>query len=508
MSRISESGLEKSLWKTTEKLRKNIETSEFKHLVLGLIFLKYISDSFEETYREIENGEGVYGMSDPEDRDEYIAKAAFYVPQEARWSYLRKNANQVGIGGLIDSAMDAIEAENPMLKDVLPKVYGRDNLDRNSLKGLIYAVSNIEMGDVRSSHEDMLGNVFEYFLGEFDQAAGKQGGQFYTPRSLVELLVTMLEPYKGSVYDPCCGSGGMFIQSEKFVKEHQGKIDDITIYGQESNQTTWKLTKMNLEIRGIDSSQVKWNNEGSFLKDAHPDLKADYIMANPPFAGRDWWDSKLTSDKRWLYGIPPKRSSDYAWIQHIVSHMSPTGKAAIILGNNSLSNKIGSEHKIRRSMIQDGNIVECIVDLPAGLFTNTEIPVSLWFLNLGRKNGHLRRKEILFINARNLGELVDRRRKSLTVEDIRTISDTYHMWIKGEESYKDVKGFCASAPLKKVYELDCVLTPIRYVGVADIYIDKIDFRKCFTELITEFEAQLAEEESINRNLIEMLRNVN
>src|SRR3989338_5367694 len=329
--------LEKQLGKAADKLRKNIDAAEYKHVVFGLIFLKYISDSFEEMYTKLRKGEGEMAGADPEDKDEYKAENIFFVPSEARWSFLLAKAKQPDIGGHVDAAMDAIEKENPILKGVLPKVFARQNLDPASLGGLIDLVGNIALGDAKARSADVLGHVFEYFLGEFALAEGKQGGQFYTPRSIVELLVAMLEPYKGRVFDPCCGSGGMFVQSEKFVEEHQGRVNDISIYGQESNQTTWRLAKINLAIRGIDSSQVKWNNEGSFLNNAHKDLKADYIIANHPFNDSDWSGDLLRSDGRWQLGTPPEGNANYAWIQHFLYHLAQTGIAGFVLAKGSLT---------------------------------------------------------------------------------------------------------------------------------------------------------------------------
>jgi type I restriction enzyme M protein len=325
-----EEPLEKQLWKAADKLRKNIDAAEYKHVVLGLIFLKYISDAFEGMFAKLEKGEGEYAGADPEDKDEYKAENIFFVPPEARWSFLQAKATQPDIGTFVDGAMDAIETENSSLRGVLPKVFARQNLDPTSLGGLINLVSNIALGDAKARSADVLGHVFEYFLGEFALAEGKQGGQFYTPRSIVELLVAMLEPYKGRVFDPCCGSGGMFVQSERFVEEHQGRINDISIYGQESNQTTWRLAKMNLAIRGIDSSQVKWNNEGSFLNDAHKDLKADFVIANPPFNDSDWSGDLLRGDGRWQYGVPPTGNANFGWLQHFVYHLAPTGRAGVV----------------------------------------------------------------------------------------------------------------------------------------------------------------------------------
>src|SRR5574344_1622918 len=369
---VAEEPLEKQLWKSADKLRKNIDAAEYKHVVLGLIFLKYISDAFEELYAKLK-AEEIQG-ADPEDRDEYKAENVFFVPQEARWKLLLSKAKQPDIGKFVDDAMDAIEKENASLKGVLPKVYARQNLDPTSLGELIDLVSNIALGDLKSRSADVLGHVFEYFLGEFALAEGKKGGQFYTPRSVVELLVQMLEPYKGRVLDPCCGSGGMFVQSEKFVKSHQGLVNDISIYGQESNQTTWRLCKMNLAIRGMNSEHVKWNSEGSFLNDAHKDLKADYIIANPPFNVSDWSGEQLVGDARWSLGTPPAGNANFAWMQHFLYHMSPKGQAGVVLAKGALTSKTSGEGEIRAALVKDANVIDCIVNLPAKLFLNTQIP--------------------------------------------------------------------------------------------------------------------------------------
>jgi type I restriction enzyme M protein len=446
----TEEPLEKQLWKTADKLRKNIDAAEYKHVVLGLIFLKYISDAFEELYAKLkaEESQG----ADPEDKDEYKAENVFFVPPQARWNLLVSSAKQPTIGITIDAAMDAIEAENPSLKGVLPKVYARQNLDPISLGELIDLIGNIALGDAKARSADVLGHVFEYFLGEFALAEGKKGGQFYTPRSVVELLVEMLEPYQGRVFDPCCGSGGMFVQSEKFITEHQGRVNDISIYGQESNQTTWRLCKMNLAIRGIDSSQVKWNNEGSFLNDAHKDLKADYIIANPPFNVSDWGGDLLRKDGRWQFGVPPTGNANYAWIQHFLYHLAPNGQAGFVLAKGSLTSKTSGEGDIRKALIEN-NLIDCIVNLPAKLFLNTPIPASLWFMRRNRPSvvevlettdGRTfeaavpeapegtatrdRSNEILFIDARNLGHLINRRTKELSNEDIQKIANTYRKW--------------------------------------------------------------------------------
>jgi type I restriction enzyme M protein len=503
---VKEEPLETQLWKAADKLRKNIDAAEYKHVVLGLIFLKYISDAFEEMFAKLSAGEGEYAGADPEDKDEYAAENVFFVPADARWSYLLAKAKLPEIGTYVDGAMDVIEKENPSLKGVLPKVFARQNLDPTSLGGLIDLVGNIALGDAKARSADVLGHVFEYFLGEFALAEGKQGGQFYTPRSIVELLVAMLEPYKGRVFDPCCGSGGMFVQSEKFVEQHQGRINDISIYGQESNQTTWRLAKMNLAIRGIDSSQVKWNNEGSFLNDAHQDLKSDFIIANPPFNVSDWSGDLLRSDGRWQYGVPPVGNANFAWLQHFIYHLAPAGKAGVVLAKGALTSKTSGEGDIRKKLIADGNLIDCIVNLPAKLFLNTQIPAALWFMNRGRNNGQ-RKNEILFIDARNLGHLINRRTRELSAENIKQITDTYHAWCTGEGHYQDVKGFCASASLERVAELDYVLTPGRYVGLPDEE-DDFNFAERFNALKAEFEAQLIEEAELNQAIAENLAKVN
>ena len=499
--------IEKQLWKAADKLRKNIDAAEYKHIVLGLIFLKYISDAFEELHAKLASGTEEYKGADPEDRDEYKAENVFFVPEIARWSFLQAKAKQATIGKHVDAAMDAIEKDNPSLKDVLPKAFARGNLDPANLGGLIDLVGNIALGDAKSRSADVLGHVFEYFLGEFALAEGKQGGQFYTPRGIVELLVRMIEPYKGRVLDPCCGSGGMFVQSEALVKAHRGKLNDISIYGQESNQTTWRLCKMNLAIRGIDSSQVKWNNEGSFLNDSHKDLKADFVLANPPFNDSDWSGDLLRKDGRWKYGPPPAGNANYAWIQHFLYHLSPSGIAGFVLAKGSLTSKSSGEGDIRAALVE-ARLVDCIVNLPAKLFLNTQIPACLWFLSRNKANGGYRNRtdEILFIDARNEGHLINRRTKELSAEDIEWIASTYHEWRKVKGKYEDVKGFCNSAAISRVKELDYVLTPGRYVGLAEEE-DDFDFAELFTSLKAEFESQLEEEERLNTLILKNLKKV-
>jgi type I restriction enzyme M protein len=454
MAKKDNSSFEQKLFKAADKLRKNIDAAEYKHVVLGLIFLKYISESFAELYHKLEADE----WSDPEDRDEYIAENTFFVPKVARWSHIQAQAKLPSIGQTIDEAMEAIEKENTDLKNVLPQVYGKANLDKTSLGELIDLISNTELQAENENSKDLFGRVYEYFLGEFANAEGKKGGQFYTPKAIVKLMVEMIEPYKGRVYDPASGSGGMFVMSEKFVTEHSGNIKDITVYGQESNQTTWKLSKMNLAIRNINSKFVVWNTEGTFLKNAHPDLKADFVLANPPFNQKDWGVDILADDARWKYGTPPNGNANYGWMQHMLYHLAPRGVMATVLSNGSLSSNTSGEGDIRKNLV-DADLVECIVALPKQLFYNTGIPACLWFLRREKANHN---KEVLFIDASELGFMKDRVHRDFAEEHIAIIRDTYHNWRK-EENYKDVMGFCKSAALEYVKQHNYVLTPSRYV---------------------------------------------
>ena len=490
-------GLEATLWQAADKLRNNMDAAEYKHVVLGLLFLKYVSDSFEEHHAKLTNE--VSQGANPEDPDEYRADNVFWVPKEARWSVLQANAKRPEIGKVIDDAMVAIERDNKSLKGVLPKDYARPGLDKQRLGELIDLVGTIGLGDKEHRSRDILGRVYEYFLSQFASAEGKRGGQFYTPRSVVRVLVEMLAPYKGRVYDPCCGSGGMFVQSEKFIEVHGGRIGDISIYGQESNHTTWKLAAMNLAIRGI-AANLGQENADSFHKDLHPDLKADYILANPPFNSSDWGGDRLREDRRWVYGVPPASNANFAWVQHFLSHLAPNGVAGFVLANGSLSSNQSGEGEIRKNMVE-ADVVDCIVALPGQLFYSTQIPVSLWFVSRNKKNGkglegkplRDRSGEILFIDARKLGFMADRTHRDLSDEEFARITDTYHNWRgDGNGTFEDVQGFCKSAKLEEVRSHGHVLTPGRYVGAEEVEDDGEPFEEKMKSLTAQLNEQFAE----------------
>ncbi len=493
-------GFEQKLWQTADKLRNNMDAAEYKHVVLGLIFLKYISDAFKEVYDELKKDK----LSDPEDIDEYKAQNIFWVPPEARWDYLQRNAKQPTIGNLVDDAMDSIERDNPSLKGVLPKNYARPALDKQRLGELIDLIGTIGLGDRENRSKDILGRVYEYFLGQFADAEGKRGGQFYTPRSIVQLLVSMLEPYKGRVFDPCCGSGGMFVQSEKFVQAHGGRINDLSIYGQESNQTTWRLCKMNLAIRGINA-KIEWNNEGSFLNDAHKDLKADFVIANPPFNDSDWKGEMLREDVRWKFGVPPTGNANFAWVQHFIYHLAPSGVAGFVLANGSMSSNTSGEGEIRKKIVE-ADLVDCMAALPSNLFYNTTISLCLWFVARDKRNHKFkdRRGKVLFIDARKLGVMIDRRHRELTDADIKRISDTYHAWRGEGGKYSDVLGFCKSATLDEIRKHEHILTPGRYVGAEEVEEDMEEFAEKMKRLTSELSKQMQEgkklDEEIKKNL--------
>ncbi|NLZ24696.1 type I restriction-modification system subunit M [Candidatus Dojkabacteria bacterium] len=506
MANNNNHNLEQTLFKTADKLRKNIDAAEYKSIVLGLIFLKYISDSFESLHEELikQQTEG----ADPEDRDEYKAENVFFVPKEARWSYIQSRAKLPTIGGDLDNAMEVIERENTPLKGILPKVYSRPNLDKQALGGLVDLISNIQLREEADNHKDILGRIYEYFLGEFALAEGRNAGQFYTPKSIVQTMVEMIEPYNGRVYDPCSGSGGMFVMSDRFVQEHQGRRDNISIYGQESNQTTWKLCRMNLAIRGIDGTQVLWNTEGSFLNDLHPTLKADFILANPPFNDSDWSGELLRDDPRWVYGIPPVGNANYAWMQHMIYHLSPKGIMAMVLSNGSLSSNTSNEGEIRKNILK-ADLVDCILMLPKQLFYNTGIPACVWFISKNKKDGihRDRSKEVLFIDASELGTMISRTQREFSKEDIQKIADTYHEWKRKDNKYEDVKGFCKSATLEDIEKNSYVLTPGRYVGIPEEEDDGIPFEEKMSKLVKELKVNIQEGKVLDKKIKKSLKEV-
>lgn len=497
-------GFEAKLWLAADKLRNNMDAAEYKHVVLGLIFLKYISDSFEEHHAKLKAGKGDYAGANPEDPDEYRAENIFWVPPAARWSYLQNSAKQPAIGKIVDDAMVAIERDNTRLKGVLPKDYARPGLDKHRLGELIDLVGTIGLGDKESRTKDILGRVYEYFLTQFASAEGKNGGQFYTPSCVVRLLVEMLAPYKGRIYDPACGSGGMFVQSEKFVESHGGKLGDISIYGQESNATTRRLAIMNLAIRGIEADFGP-EHADTFRRDLHPDLRADYVLANPPFNDSDWF--RKDDDVRWHFGVPPKGNANFAWVQHFIHHLAPQGMAGFVLANGSMSSNQSGEGDIRRALIE-ADLVDCMVALPGQLFYSTQIPVCLWFLAKNKNDGKRRdrRKHTLFIDARKLGTLIDRVHRELTDADLEKIVSTYHAWRgeKGAGKYDDVAGFCKSATTAEIAAHGHVLTPGRYVGAEEVEDDGEPFEEKMPRLVAELNAQFAEsaklEQAIKANL--------
>ncbi len=512
-------GFEADLFRAADKLRGNMEPSDYKHVALGLIFLKHISDGFEARRAEL-LADYPDGAEDP---DEYAAENVFWVPKEARWSHLRANAKQPSIGKTIDEAMIAIEKRNESLKGVLPKDYARPALNAVMLGELIDLISGIALGRKKDEARDVLGRVYEYFLGQFAGSEGKRGGEFYTPRSVVRVMVEMIEPYKGRVYDPCCGSGGMFVQSKRFAQEHEGRIGDIAIYGQESNHTTWRLCKMNLAVRAIDAD-IRWNSEGSFHKDELRDLRADYVLANPPFNISDWGGNRLADDVRWKYGAPPAGNANFAWVQHIAHHLAPAGVAGVVLANGSMSSTQNGEGAIRRALIEgvkEGGeevpgVVDCMVALPGQLFYSTQIPVCLWFLARDKSNGVARnaklrdrRGEVLFIDARKLGRMVDRTRKELSDADIDRITRAYHAW-RGEAhagAYEDEPGFCRAATLEEIRRHGHVLTPGRYVGAAAAEADDEPFEERFAALKETLAEQFAEAEELNARIWKKLEGV-
>jgi len=518
-AKSNSSSLEHKLWQAADKMRNNMDAAEYKHVVLGLIFLKYISDAFEE-----HRGRLVRDSADPksdmyvkdekarylllEDRDEYLRDNIFWVPKEARWAFLQDNAKKPEIGKLIDEAMVAIERDNPRLKGVLPKDYARPVLDKQRLGELVDLIGTIGLGDGESRGKDILGRVYEYFLGQFANAEGKKGGQFYTPACVVKILVEMIEPYKGRVYDPCCGSGGMFVQSEKFIQAHGGRVDDIAIYGQESNPTTWKLCKMNLAIRGIDGDLGPYHAD-SFQNDLHKDLKADFILANPPFNMSDWGGERLRDDVRWKqFGVPPAGNANFAWVQHFIHHLSPVGIAAFVLANGSMSSNTSGEGEIRKNIIEK-DFVDCMIALPGQLFYNTQIPACLWFISRDKKNHKFRdrRGEVLFIDARKMGVMTDRVHKEITDEEIQKIASVYHAWRGEGGKYDDVPGFCKSVKLDEIQKNGHVLTPGRYVGAEEIEEDDEEFEEKMKSLTSELSEQFNKSKQLEQEIKKNLKGI-
>lgn len=498
-------GFEAKLWQAADKLRNNMDAAEYKHVVLGLIFLKYISDAFEEKHAALLKEKG----ADAEDPDEYLAENIFWVPKQARWEFLQGKAKLPEIGKFVDDAMLAIEKHNTRLKGILPREYSRPNLDKQRLGELIDLVGTIGLGSKENRSKDILGRVYEYFLGQFANAEGKKGGQFYTPESVVKLLVEMIEPYKGRVYDPCCGSGGMFVQSEKFIAQHGGRVGDISIYGQESNHTTRRLALMNLAIRGIEAN-LGPQNASSFSNDLHKDLRADFILANPPFNDSDWGGEKMREDVRWKYGTPPAGNANFAWVQHFIHHLAPAGNAGFVLANGSMSSNQSGEGEIRKNIIE-ADLVDCMVALPPQLFYNTPIPACLWFLTKTKKNGKFtdHRGKTLFIDARKLGALVDRVHRELTGDEVASIAGAYHAW-RGEKDageYKDVPGFCSSATLDEIKQHGYVVTPGRYTGAAELEEDSERFEDKIKRLAAELEEQFTESRKLESQVQKGLQGV-
>jgi type I restriction enzyme M protein len=515
--------LEDALWESANRLRSSMDAAEYKHVVLGLIFLKYVSDVFEQQRQKLDalsrdSTTDFYMPTEEarksllEDRDEYTGEGVFWMPEGHRWDDLRKSAKQPDIGRRIDDAMEAIERENPTLKGVLPKNYSRRELTQQTLGGLIDLFSNQDLAAEEHDTLDVLGRVFEYMLSKFANAEGKLGGEFFTPRSVVSLMVDMLEPFRGRVYDPACGSGGMFVQADRFVKAHNGQRNDISVFGQEQNPTTWRLAKMNLALRGIEANLgPQWGD--SFTNDQHPDLRADFVMANPPFNIKGWGADRLAGDARWKHGMPPATNANFAWVQHMLHHLAPTGTMATVLANGSLSSQSGGEGEIRRALIE-ADLVECIVSMPGQLFFTTQIPVTLWFLTKDKSDKAVaseraqrnRKGEVLFIDARMLGTMVSRTTKELTETDIARIADTFHSWRgePGELPYEDVRGFCASVSLDQIVEHNHVLTPGRYVGSEEAEADEEPLDGKIARLTAEVRAGFEQRAALQDRVVQAL----
>lgn len=500
--------IETTLFAAADKMWGNMDPGEYKHVALGLIFLRYVSESFQRLHDTLSEDQ----YSDAEDRDEYLAENIFWVPEKARWSFLAKNSKSPEIGIMLDDAMRAIETDNESLKGALPKVYGKESMDRGMLTGLMDLFTNFKLAG-NDEDFDLIGRVYEYFIGEFASAEGKRGGEFYTPKPVVDTLIEMIEPTKGRVYDPCCGTGGFFVQSEKFIDAHKGQKNDIAIYGQERNHTTYGLARMNLAIRGI-FAEIRWNSEGTLLKDAFPDERFDYVLANPPFNISDWSGDLLREDARWKFGAPPVGNANYAWLQHIHTHLSSKGIGGVVLANGSMSSMSGGEGEIRRAMVE-GDAVDAMVALPGQLFYGTQIPACLWILAKDKSNGVAkdaklrdRRGEVLFIDARKMGALVpgSRKQKELSQDEIAQIATAYHAW-RGEPdagAYEDVAGFCKSATTEEITKHNFVLTPGRYVGAGAVEDDGEPFEEKFTRLIGELRGQFAEGQRLEKEIEDRL----
>ena len=487
-------GFEKQIWDAACVLRGNMDASEYKNVVLGLIFLKYISDRFEEKYQAlVSEGDGF-----EEDVDEYTSEGIFFVPANARWSVIASKAHTPEIGTVIDEAMRAIEKENKRLKDILPKNFARPELDKRRLGEVVDLFTNIQMIE-HGNEKDILGRTYEYCLSKFAEQEGKLAGEFYTPSCVVRTLVEVLQPYHGRVYDPCCGSGGMFVQSAKFVESHSGNINDISVYGQDSNPTTWKMAQMNLAIRGIDADLGQYNAD-TFFNDCHPTMRADFIMANPPFNLSDWGADKLINDVRWQYGMPPAGNANFAWLQHMIYHLAPNGKIGMVLANGSLSSQSGGEGEIRKNII-NGDLVECIVAMPTQLFYTTQIPVSLWFVSKGKKQ----KGKTLFIDARKLGTMVTRKLRELTDEDISKIANAYNAYVEG--TIENEKGFCAVASTEEIAKQEYILTPGRYVGIEEQQEDDEPFEEKMTRLTTELSGLFEKSHELELNVREQLAKI-
>ncbi len=487
-------GFEKEIWKAADLLRGNLDASEYKSVVLGLIFLKYLSDRFEAKYNELmAEGEGF-----EEDKDEYTSENIFYVPQDARWSVIAAAAHTSEIGVVIDNAMRQIEKENLRLKGILPKNFARPELDKRRLGDVVDLFTNIQMRE-QGDTKDILGRTYEYCLSKFAEAEGKLAGEFYTPSCIVRTLVEVLQPYHGRVYDPACGSGGMFVQSAKFIQRHQGNINDISVFGQDSNPTTWKMAQMNLAIRGIEADLGKFNAD-TFFDDQHPTLKADFVMANPPFNLSDWGGNRLTGDVRWKYGTPPDGNANFAWIQHIIHHLAPSGRAGVVLANGSLSSQTGGEGDIRQRLVE-ADLVDCIIAMPSQLFYTTGIPVSIWFFNRHKQQ----QGKTLFIDAREMGTMVTRKLRELTEEDIMRIAHTYQAYAAG--TLTDEKGLCAVKSIKDIAEQDFILTPGRYVGIAEQEQDAEPFEEKMTRLTTELASLFEQSHTLEAEIKKQLESI-